>query len=220
MQELDDEKDLLYSNAVSLFFSNDIWLGINAIVNTIEFVNEHDHVCKFLDTCATYLTNELLKSRMYDPYISKLEQLTEFDYGFNILDTKYICSSWKYVEESYSTSRSWDDDHEYGDYLNFTDSIRVKYDIGLLKDLVSLDIVIYADIERDSDIYKCIGASVSSSINITGDKAIVKLYGENMSKTLFQSFKDYINDEKTYVCPVSTDGHSCFCRQLHVCVCR
>lgn len=221
MQELDtNEKDLLYANAVSLFFSNDIWLGINAIVNTIEFDNEHVHVCKFLDTCATYLTKELLKARMYDPHISKLEQLTEFDYGFNILDTKYMYVSWHYVEESYSTSRSWEDDHEYGDYLNFTDSIRVKYDIGLLQDLVSLDIVIYADIERDGDIYKCIGATVSSSINITGNKAIVKLYGESMSKTLLNHFKTFITNEEDFLCPISTDGHLCFCRQLRVCCCR
>lgn len=221
MQELDDEKDLLYSNAVSLFFSNDIWLGINAIVNTIEFDNEHDHVCKFLDTCATYLTNELLKTKMFDPYSSKLEQLTEYEHGIFVLDSKHMYVNCQYVEDSYSSSRSWDDDHEYGDYIKYQDSIRVRYNIDfVIKEFMTIDIIIFADIEREEDKYKCIGASVSSSISITGDKAIVKLYGENMSKTLFTLFKNYINDEKTFLCPVSTDGHLCFCRQLCVCVCR
>lgn len=222
MQELDtNEKDLLYANAVSLFFSNDIWLGINAIVNIIEFDNEHLHVCRFLDTCADYLTNELLKARVFDPYSSKLEQLSEYEHGFTVLDSKHMYASWQYVEDSYSSSRSWDDDHEYGDYIKYQDAIRIRYNIDfVIRDLVSLDIIIYADIERDGDIYKCIGATVSSSIRITGNKAIVKLYGEQMSKTLFTLFKNYINDEKDFLCPVSTDGHSCFCRQLHVCVCR
>ena len=220
MQELTD-RDKLYYNAACLFFSNDLWLGINAIVNTIEFDNEHDHVCRFLDTCADYLTNELLKASMFDPESSKLEQLSEYEHGFTVLDTKHLYASWQYVEDSYSSSRSWDDDHSYGDYLKFTDSIRVRYNIDfVIQDFVSIDIIIFADIERDGDIYKCIGATVSSSINITGNKAIVKLYGENMSKTIFQIFKDYINNEKTFLCPVSDSGHTCFCRQLHICCCR
>jgi hypothetical protein len=220
MQEL-TEKDLLYYNAASLFFSNDLWLGINAIVNTIEFDNEHDHVCRFLDTCADYLTSELLKARMFDPDSSKLEQLSEYEHGFTVLDTKHLYASWQYVEDSYSSSRSWDDSHEHGDYIKYQDAIRVRYNIDfVIRDFVSIDIVIFADIERDKDVYKCIGATTSSSINITGNKAIVKLYGENKSKTLLNHFKDYINDEKTYVCPISDDGHLCFCRQLHICCCR
>jgi hypothetical protein len=220
MQEL-SERDLLYYNAASLFFSNDLWLGINAIVNTIEFDSEHDHVCRFLDTCADYLTGELLKARMFDPESSKLEQLSEYEHGFTVLDTKHLYASWQYVEDSYSSSRSWDDSHEHGDYIKYQDSIRVRYNIDfVIRDFVSIDIVIFADIERDKDVYKCIGATVSSSINITGNKAIVKLYGESMSKTLFQIFKSFITNEKDFLCPVSTNGHLCFCRQLHVCVCR
>jgi hypothetical protein len=220
MQEL-SHRDLLYYNAASLFFSNDIWLGINAIVNTIEFDSEHDHVCRFLDTCADYLTGELLKARMFDPESSKLEQLSEYEYGFTVLNTKHLYAGWEYVEDSYSSSRKWDDSHEYGDYKKFTDSIRVRYNIDfVIQDFVSIDIIIFADIEREGDTYKCIGATVSSSINITGNKAIVKLYGENMSKTLLSHFKKFINNEETFLCPVSTDGHLCFCRQLRVCCCR
>ena len=221
MQELTTERDELYYNAACLFFSNDIWLGINAIVNTIEFDSEHDHITKFLDVCATYLTQELLKARIFDPESSKLEQLSEYEHGFTVLDTKHLFASWQYVEDSYSSSRSWEDSHEYGDYKKFTDSIRIRYDIDfVIQDFVSIDIIIFADIERDGDLYKCIGATVSSSIRITGNKAIVKLYGKNMSKTLFILFKNYITNEKDFLCPVSTDGHLCFCRQLHVCVCR
>ena len=221
MQELTG-RDELYYNAVRLFFTTDFFeIGINAIVNTIEFDNEHDHVCRFLDVCAIYLTEELLKmDRLFDPESSKLEQLSEYDYGFTVLDTKHLWTSWQYVEDSYSLSRKWDDDHEYGDYLKYQDTIRVQYNIDFaIQDFVYV-IVIFADIERDENVYKCIGATVSSSINITGNKAIVKLYGESMSKTLFQIFKSFITNEKDFLCPVSDDGHLCFCRQLRVCCCR
>lgn len=221
MQEL-TERDELYYNAVRLFFTTGFFeIGINAIVNTIEFDNEHNHVCRFLDTCAIYLTEELLKmDRLFDPESSKLEQLSEYEHGFTVLDTKHLFASWQYVEDSYSSSRKWDDDHEYGDYLKYQDTIRVQYNIDfVIQDFVYV-IVIFADIERDGDLYKCIGATVSSSINITGNKAIVKLYGENMSKTIFQIFKNLLSNEKTFLCPVSDDGHLCFCRQLCVCVCR
>lgn len=223
MQELTTDRDDLYYNAVRLFFTTGFFeIGLNAIVNTIEFDNEHDHICRFLDTCAIYLTEELLKmDRLYNDDQSKLEQLSEYDYGFTVLDTKHLYAGWEPVSESYHSSRRWDDDHEYGDYMKYTDSIRVRYKIDfMIQDFVSLDISIYADIEREGDIYKCIGATVSSSINITGNKAIVKLYGENMSKTLFQTFKNFINNEENYVCPVSDSGHTCFCRQLRVCCCR
>lgn len=220
MQELTG-RDLLHYNAASLFFSNDIWLGINAIVNTIEFDSEHDHITKFLNTCATYLTQELLKARVFNPESSKLEQLSLYDYGFTIVDSKHIFASWQYVEGSYSSSRKWEDSHEYGDYIKYQDEIRVQYTIDFrTSDFVSTDIIIFADIERNGDIYKCIGATVSSSIRITSNKAIVKLYGDSMSKTLFQIFKTFITDEKTFLCPVSTNGHLCFCKQLCVCVCR
>lgn len=221
MQKL-TERDLLYYNAASLFFSNEIWLGINAIVNTIEFDNEHDHVCKFLNACAIYLTNELLKASIYDLESSKLEQLSEYEHGFTVLDTKHLYAGWEPVSESYSSLRRWDIMPDYGDYMTFTDSIRVKYTINfdIVKDFIDIDIVIYADIEREGDKYNCIGATVSSSINITGNKVIVKLYGEKMSVTLFSLFKYYINNEKDFLCPVSDSGHLCFCRQLRVCCCR
>jgi len=223
MQELDtNEKDLLYANAVSLFFSNDIWLGINAIVNTIEFDNEHDHMCKFIDACANHLTRELLgMDRLFDSEQSKLEQLSEYEYSFTVLDTKHLYAGWEYVEDSYSSSRKWDDSHEYGDYRKYSDSIRVKYNIDfVVKDFITIDIVIFADIEREIDEYWCIGSTVSSHLSVTGNKAIVKLYGENMTKTLFSNFKSFITNEKDFLCPVSDNGHLCFCRQLHICCCR
>lgn len=75
--------------------------------------------------------------------------------------------------------------------------------------------------ERDKLYYSAACLFFSDNIWL-GNKVIVKMYGENMSKTLFKLFKNYVRDEnnkKDYVCPVSDDGHLCFCRQLFVCCC-
>lgn len=220
MQKLDTEEDKLYYNAACLFFSDNLWLGINAVVNTIEYDNEHDHMIKFLDACCDYLTEELLKAKIYNEDISKLEQLSEFDYGFRILGDKHMYAGFEYVEDSYHSTRKWEDSY-VDDYKLYDDSIRVKYNIDFFHErFIHLSINLYVDINRTIDSYANEGNSYSSHIVITGNKAIVKLYDKNMSKALFNLFKEYIKNEKDYVCPVSADGHLCFCRQLGICCCR
>ena len=224
MQELTEkEKDLLYRNAVSLFFSEnkeDLWLGVNAIVNVIEFDNEHSHMCKFLDTCASYITDVVLSLKIYSDCTSKLESLSDYDYGFNVLNTKNMWVSMEYVAESFYSTRRWDDDYNLNSYLLWDDSVRLRYNIDFATErFVTTDIIIFADVVRERSTYTCVGSTYSSHVDVTSNKAIVKLYGEQMTKFLFNLFKSFLNDEESFLCPVSTDGHLCFCRQHGVRVC-